>query len=352
MEDENHQELFLEYSFLGNTVEEYLIAVLILGAALVVLKLFRSFILKKLKLLAEKTPTEWDNILIEIIQGIRPPFYVFLSFFIAIQSLQLPDQIQQGINYILLVWVIYLLAVAVITFIDHLVKRKIESEEEGQTQSALYLLGRIAKGVVWIAALLFILSNVGVDISSFVATLGIVGVAVALAVQNILMDLFSAFSIYFDKPFKVGDFVKVGDQMGTVEYIGIKSTRLRSLSGEQLVISNRELTTAQVHNYKHLEEWRTLLHFDLDYQTTQHKLEKVPEIVQEVVESIENARFDRAHFQEFGEWGLRFEVVYYVLSSQYVDFMDVKQQVLLELKKRFKKEKLEFAFPTRVIYQK
>ena len=217
------------------------------------------------------------------------------------------------------------------------------------TLSALGFLGRL---VIWTAAVLLAVANMGVDVTAMVAGFGIGGVAVALAAQNILGDLFASASIVLDKPFVLGDFIVVGDEMGSVEYIGLKTTRLRSLSGEQLIFSNTDLLKSRIHNYKRMAERRVLFTVGVEYDTPYEKVAAIPAMLRQAIEAQKPVRFDRAHFAKYGDWALIFEVVYYVLSADYNVHMDVQQAINLELFRRFAEEKIEFAFPTRTVYQR
>jgi len=344
-----NESYFWSYSFLGNSLVDYLVAVLVFLLSLAVFKVFREVVLARL---ASRTQTDIDDTLIEIFRSIKPPFYFILSVYVTLLVLAVPAGVIQAVYYLLLIWVAYQAAVAGNILTDFLVSKKLAKDKQPQTQSALSVLARVAKGVIWVMVVLFVLSNMGINITSFVATLGIGGLAVALALQNILNDLFSSFSIYFDKPFEVGDFIVVGEHLGTVERIGIKSTRLRSLQGEEIVISNQELTSIRVQNFKKLKERRVVFSFGLEYGSPNDKLKQVPEILEKIVTDLDLARFDRAHFYSFGDSSLDFEVVYFLLSPDYNDYMNVQQSINLRLKEEIEKIGLNFAFPTRVIYQR
>lgn len=212
------------------------------------------------------------------------------------------------------------------------------------------VLGFIARMVLWSLALLMILDNVGVDITALVASLGIGGIAVALAVQNILGDIFASLSIALDKPFVVGDFIIVDKELGTVEYIGIKTTRVRSLTGEQIIFSNADLLKSRIRNYKRMAERRAVFTFGVTYATPAEKLERIPGTVRSIVEAQPHARFDRAHFKSYGDSSLDFEVVYYVGTPDYNVYMDIQQAINLALFRRFRDEDIAFALPTRTLY--
>jgi len=202
---------------------------------------------------------------------------------------------------------------------------------------------------IWALALVFMLDNLGVKISAVVAGLGIGGIAVALAAQAVLGDVFSYFVIFFDKPFEIGDFIIVGDKMGTVEQVGIKTTRLRALGGEVLVFSNTDLTGSRVHNYKKMQRRRIVFGLDVTYQTSAEKLRSVPALVKAAIDRCDKATFDRGHFATFGDSSLNFEFVYYVESADYNDYMDVQQAINLEVFADFEREGIEFAYPTQTL---
>jgi len=190
----------------------------------------------------------------------------------------------------------------------------------------------------------------GVDITALIAGLGIGGIAVALALQNVLGDLFASLSIVLDKPFVIGDFIIVDDLLGTVEHIGLKTTRVRSLFGEQLVFSNSDLLNSRIRNYKRMHERRIVFSLGVTYQTPYEKLAAIPDIIREIIELQEQVRFDRAHFKEYGDFALEFEIVYYMLVPDYNAYMDTQQAINLALYERFEKEGISFAYPTQTLY--
>jgi small-conductance mechanosensitive channel len=189
----------------------------------------------------------------------------------------------------------------------------------------------------------------GVEVDALIASLGIGSVAVALAVQNILGDLFASLSIALDQPFVVGDFVTVDEYGGTVEHIGLKSTRVRSLTGDQLVFSNSDLLGSRIRNYGRMEERRVSFALGVACDTPYEKLKEIPTIIQEIVESQSHMRFDRAHFKEYGEFSLNFEIVFHVLTPDYSTYMDARQAINLEIYRRFAEEGIELPYPTQTI---
>jgi len=334
----------------GNTIANYTIALSVFFGFLILFKLFQVAIIARLKKFAVKTKTDIDDTLIEIVRSLKPPFYSFLAFFFALKFLSVSDTIDKVVGAILVIWVILQAIIAVGILIDYVGKRMFAGDSDEGSRSAVGAIKLIAKIALWSIGLLMILSNLGIDVTSLIAGLGIGGIAIALAAQNILSDLFSSFSIYFDKPFAVGDFIVIGDKKGTVEKIGIKTTRIKALQGEELIISNQELTSAQIQNFKKLEERRADFSFGITYETPIEKIEKVSSMIESIIGEVPHARFDRAHFMEFGDSALNFAVVYYVESKNYVDYANAQQKINIAVLKKFASEGIEMAYPTQTLY--
>lgn len=212
---------------------------------------------------------------------------------------------------------------------------------------ALRFFGRLA---LWSVLVIVALENMGVKTTTLVAGLGISGIAVALAAQSVLRDLFASMAIIVDKSFVVGDFIIVDDLMGTVESIGIKTTRIRSLGGEQVVVPNSDLMTSRIRNYKLMSERRIVFTFGVVYETPYDRLAAIPQMTREIIEAQADVRFDRAHFKAYGDFALAFEVVYYVLNPDYNRYMDLQQAINLALFRRFSESGIVFAYPTQTVY--
>jgi len=193
------------------------------------------------------------------------------------------------------------------------------------------------------------LDNLGIDVTALVAGLGIGGVAVALAVQNVLGDLFASLSIILDKPFVIGDFLVIGEYMGSVEYVGLKTTRVRSLSGEQLVFSNSDLLKSRIRNYGRMYERRVVFNIGVTYDTPRELLKRIPGMIRAAVEAQDKTRFDRSHFMKYGDYALQFETVYYVLSPDYNVYMDIQQAIYLIIHEDFEQNHIDFAYPTQTL---
>lgn len=340
----------LEIPIWGNTVSEYAQALgLCLGIIIVLRVVVLNVLLPKLSRLSQKTKTDIDDTLIAIVKDIKPSFYLFISLFFAIRILSVHEYVEQVMYWMLIIWLTFIVIRALRIVLDYVFAKKIE-RESGNAVQALTILKKIAHAILWFFGILFLLSNMGINVTSVFAGLGIGGIAVALALQNILTDLFSSFAIYFDKPFEVGDFIIVGDKIGVVEKIGIKTTRIRALQGEEIVISNQELTNAQIQNFKELVERRVTFGFGVTYDTSNEKLERIKTIMQSIMEPINEVRYDRCHFYRFDDSALFFETVYFIHSGEYNTYMDIQERINLELKEAFEREKIDMAFPTQTIH--
>lgn len=343
---------FLQIEFFGNAAFNWIKAIVIFFIALGILKLLQVVLIVRLKKIFKKTKTELDDIVINAIDAIYWPFYVFAALYFAIQFIVVPQIIGKWAFYIFLFIVVYYAIKFLAELIDFAAKMVIAKKDGEQDVGIIKLITAAAKIVLWLGAIVLILSNMGYNVTSLIAGLGIGGVAIALALQNILGDLFSSLAIYFDKPFKVGDFVVLGDQMGTVKKIGIKTTRIQTPQGEELVVSNSELTKAQVRNFGVMERRRNLQHIGVTYDTPAEKLKRIPDMIKAIIEKQGNVDCDRIHFKSFGDSSLVFEVVYYVKTGDYKEFMDMQEKINLKIVEKFEQENIEIAFPTRTVYVK
>lgn len=343
---------FFAKTFYENPVWAWFLALGIAIGVFFALHVLRGVGLRRLKILAERTKTEVDNVLIAMLSQTKAFFLVILALYAATLVLALPARAEAAFRTLAVLAFFAQIAFwgqSLITFwIDRYTKRKLA--EDAATATTMGLLGFLAKLVLWMVIVLIALDHLGVEITTLIAGLGIGGIAVALAVQNVLGDLFASLSIVLDKPFVVGDFIIVDEYLGTVERIGLKTTRIRSLFGEQLVFSNNDLLRSRIRNYKRMYERRVVFSFGVTYQTPYEKLAAIPRIIREIIESQDQTRFDRAHFKEYGNFSLNFEVVYYVRSPDYNLYMDIQQAINLAIYNRFKEEGIEFAYPTQTVY--
>jgi small-conductance mechanosensitive channel len=211
-------------------------------------------------------------------------------------------------------------------------------------------IGMIGQIAIWAVVLLLCLENVGVDVTTLIAGVGIGGVAVAFAFKSILEDVFASLSIAFDKPFVIGDFIISGEHMGTVEKIGIKNIRIRSLSGEQIIINTNDILASRVRNYGRMYERRVVFTLGVEYGTPLETLRTIPGMIRTIIEAQEKTRFDRSHFKDYGDFSLNFETVYYILDPDYNRMMDIQQAINLDIYAAFDREGIAFAFPTQTLH--
>lgn len=339
------------YVFLNNTVRDWTICLSIILVSLVLLRIARVSIIYKVKALAARTTSNIDDFLVVLIQRSFMPMLYVLAFYFGLKYIQVSERIATVLHITVMVFVLFFflrMINSLVSFFFQKILTGTEEDEHREKQSRGIVL--IFQSIIWVVGFLFLINNLGYDITTLIAGMGIGGIAIALAAQTILGDLFSYFVIFFDKPFKIGDFITVQDKMGTVEYIGIKTTRLKTLNGEQLICSNTDLTNSRVHNYKRMQERRAVFSFGVLYSTPADKLKKIPQLVTRIIEAEEFVRFDRAHFKTFGDFSLNFEVVYYVLSPEYGVYMDIQQRLNLAIYELFEQEQIEFAFPTQTVY--
>jgi small-conductance mechanosensitive channel len=306
-----------------------------------------------MKKLALRTKKDVDDVFVEILASIKPSFHLIISIYLGFKYLYLSAKVLDTLQILFLSVLVYegiQIAQKIISFITYKALKK--EGEEKHAEITVKTFNVFIKIILWSLGLLLIMSNAGIDVTSLLAGLGIGGIAVALALQNILGDIFSSFSILIDKPFQVGDFIKIGDDLGIVEKIGIKTTRLKTLNGQMLIVSNKELTTIRVENFRQIEKRRSLFTIGLVYETPRDSLEKVPKIIKEIIEKQEKTEFDRCHFISYGDFSLNFEVSFYVAAETYSQFLDVVEKVNLEIYSSFKENNLSFAYPTNLQYQK
>ena len=275
-------------------------------------------------------------------------FIVILSLSLASTVLKLPERADRILMTVLTIVSFWQLGVwasaALLAWFER--KRQVAMEHDRAAVGSLGIIGFVLRMVVWVIVLMLTLDNLGINVTTLVAGLGVGGIAVALAVQNVLGDLLASLSITLDRPFVVGDFLIVGDFLGTVEHIGIKSVRLRSLGGEQIIMPNAELLGSRVRNYAQMPERRIVFTLDVTYDTPPSQLRKIPGMVRAIIESQKETRFDRGHFAKFSSYSLSFEFVYYVLSGDYNRFMDIQQSINFTIFEAFEREHIQFAYPT------
>ncbi len=343
----------LQGDYFGNPISAWLSAVALSIAVWLILPAAKGFATRRLSRAAQAAgPDSWQAAVLQITRRTGRLFLFVVGVYAGTTLLTLPTPVEAALGWTFVI-VAFLQAAL---WADHLVSVITEwrirqtDAAAASARNAVSLIRFVGRVAVWSVALLLMFSNLGIDVTALVAGLGIGGIAVALAAQNILGDLFASLAIILDKPFEVGDFIIVGDKMGTVERIGIKTTRIRSLTGEQLVVANADLLGSRVHNYKRMNERRVVFSIGVTYETPADKVEQLPALLKEIVEAREAVRFDRAHFKAYGDFALIFEIVYWVLDPDYNRFMDIQQSINLEIFKRFEALGVGFAYPTQTVH--
>ncbi len=338
-------------SYYGNELISWVRALVQFAVWLTVLPLARAFIARRLKKRTVDHPVAPLLLFRALVNATTRLFMLAAAVYLAMRWLVVSERLERIVGTAILVVTWYQVALWATATVRHLIEvRRGHELASSEGAASLNILRFVSMLVVWTVAFLMLLANLGVKIMPLVAGLGVGGVAIALAVQNVLGDLFASLSIALDKPFKVGDFLVMGDEKGTVERIGIKSTRLRSLSGEQIVMSNGDLLQSRVRNYGLLYERRAVFTIGIVYESPRELLPRVPEIIEEAIRAQPKTRFDRAHFASFGDFALVYEAVYFVLDPGYNTYMDVQQGINLRLVEEFARVGIEFAYPTNKQY--
>lgn len=343
---------FLDWIYFGNTVRTWLSALLLTIFAMLVLRIAMRLIIRRAIAISQRTETGIDDLVAHLLKNTRFLFLLVMSLYAGSLVLTLPQKVTRLVNSLAVIALLAQAAIWSTELLSYWITRyeRQKKEEDPGSVTVITALGFIGKIVLWSIILLIALANLGVNVTALIAGLGIGGIAVGLALQNILGDLFSSLSIVLDKPFVIGDFITVDNYLGSVEHIGLKTTRVRSLSGEELIFPNSDLTRSRIHNYKSLSERRVVFSIGVVYETPYEKLAAIPGMIQEIIEGQDQIRFDRAHFKDYGDFSLNFEIVYYVLHPDYNLYMDIQQAINLAILSRFNEEGIEFAYPTQTLF--
>ncbi len=342
------------YKIFGNSLLQIALAAGVLLVALAAVSVVKRLFEKRSSRAAEGEKPTFSLRMHRMRRYSFPLAYTVLAYLVLTTILTVPARHGKNL-YIAFVIIVSIFALRLVSFIikDSLkayLLRRDKERDAARVEKSISGISTFINIIVWSVGFIFIIDNIGFNISAIVTGLGIGGVAIALASQTVLHDLFSYFVIFFDEPFKIGDFIIIDDKMGTVEKIGIKTTRIQSLSGEQIVISNASLTNGRIHNYKRMEKRRVVQNIGVVYQTTPEQIEAIPHIVRKIIDSTSGVQFDRTHFKEYGDSGLIFEIVYYIMMPDFNYYMDRQHEINLEIFRKFSEMKIGFAYPTRTIF--
>ena len=344
----------LERQFLHNPLQVWLTAGITTAVIIVLGLLLRRLLASRLGTIAARTTNQLDDMVVELIRDTRAWIIIALALFAGLSQLAMPDReakYLESIAKLVLLWQAAVWGGSAITFwLKHYLTHRTTTQDRASI-AMVNTIGIGAKVLLWVLIALTALKSVfGVEITAWITGLGVTGIAVALAVQNILGDLLAALSIVFDKPFDVGDTIGVDTIIGTVEHIGLKTTRLRSISGEQIIVGNADLLKSRLRNYRRMYQRRAVFNLDVTFDTQPAILERLPGIVEEIITAQTPVKFDRCHVASFGESAIRLEAVYFVLDPDYRKYMDIQQAINLEILRRFAAERVSFAFPSRTVY--
>ena len=337
----------------ANSLQTWAIAALIALGTMLILLIARRYVLERVAGLIFARRQNIKTATKKLVQQTKFTFMLVVSIYAGSKVLIMPEGASTFIALVAGITFIIQIGIWAHTLVEAFITARREENlpEDPGSITTLNAISLISKGVIWTIVLLLVLDNIpGIQVTTLIASLGIGGIAIGLAVQNILGDLFASLSIALDKPFVIGDFIVVGEYRGNVEHVGLKSTRLRSISGEQLIFGNSDLLGSRIQNYKRMTRRRAVFNIGVTYQTPADKLADIPRMLKEIVEEQENATIDRAHFQTFGDFALIFEVVYFVEAPDYPMFMDIQQSINLQIFQAFEQAGIEFAYPTQTLF--
>lgn len=335
-------ERILNLSYFGNTVSEYLTCIGIIVAASLIIKVLRAVFLNRLNIRAKKTKSK----VLEFISINTDKFLIPLLYLAAVYTgitfLNLPRYLRRDVDTASIVITTFFAVRFVILVINYSIGYFFKARNEGETTS-LKGISTFISIAAWFIGLMFLLDNLGFKISTVIAGLGIGGIAVALAAQAVLGDFFSYFVIFFDRPFEIGDYITVDDKQGMVEKIGIKTTRLTSLTGEEIIFPNSNLTNSRIHNFKRMESRRVAFKTSVVNQTPALSLQEIPDIIKNIIGEVKDAKFDRSNLQSLGDNKFNFETVYYVSGPDYKKYMDIQQAINIRMYEEFEKRGIKIA---------
>ena len=338
-----------QYSFLNNSLEDWAVALAVSVAATVAMVFVRAFVLRRVEAMSRRTRTRIDDFVLTMLSRTYLLIIVVFGLYFGSTFLDLSVKQDRFVTRIAIASLLLQAAVWGDTGLRAWRDKFSVGPVDGERRQSSSVLCFISRLLLWVVVTLMILDNFGINITTLVASLGIGGVAVALATQNILGDLFASLSIMLDKPFEVGDFIIVGDVLGSVEHIGLKTTRVRGLGGEQVVFSNGELLKSRIHNHKRMQTRRVAFVLRVAYGTPEEALARIPDLIRDIIAAKQNIDFERAHFFSWGQWSLDFEVVYHYRSPDYIRHMDAQQAIFLDIYRRFQQEGIEFAQPLSIV---
>jgi small-conductance mechanosensitive channel len=331
-------------------------AVFLFAFLVVFLYIFKTIIVKRLRKIADNTKNDFDDVLVHIVQEINWIFYIVVSLYFSLRLFHFAGTAQRVINIVLLVVIVYQVIKSFQALIKYFTEKYIinyKKTHKKEDVAGIVMLSKIIMASLWFIGLLLIISNLGYNITSILAGLGIGGIAVALAIQNILDDMFSSFSLYFDKPFKTDDYIVVGNESGYVKKIGIKTTRLTTPQGEELIIPNKDLTTSRIQNFKRMRRRRVIFKIEVDQEnTSMPKIKNIPDIIRIVVDEAPHADLERVHLKNIQGNRIIYEIAFSLRTNDYTLYLDTQQYINFGIIEKFKKSKISLADPIAFVESK
>lgn len=336
--------------YFDNSVKDYCIALGFILLGLVLIKFLQKWLLQRVKKWADRTETNLDDYLLDGIENFVLPMAKFLVIYAGLNYLSLSNKVDKILHVAIIVIVTFYCVQLIASFLKLLLESHVRKQDQGEEKvKQMKGVMVVVTIVIWILGGVFLLNNLGYDVTAIVTGLGIGGIAIALALQNILGDLFNYFVIFFDRPFEIGDAIVLDDKNGTVEYIGIKTTRLKALGGEQLILSNSDLTKSRLHNFKRMQRRRIAFTLAVAYDTSVENLREIPDIIKRLVQEHKEITLDRVHFLAYGTHGLNFETVFFVETSDYNKYADIQQDINFKIFENFRQKGIQFAYPAQPI---
>ncbi len=337
----------LTYMILGNSLQSWIISILVLFLAFIFFKVLIGVLGKRCKSISEATINPYDDLICILLNKTNSLFIAVISLLIASKWLLLQPDMIKFINVLVVVSLWFQIGYWANHIIVYFIQTKKSESIDGREKTSLSAISTLSRFIIWSIVFILALDQIpGIEINALLTSLGIGGIAIGLALQNILGDLFASLSIAFDQPFVIGDFISVAEFSGTVEKIGLKSTRIRSIAGEELIFSNSDLLRSRIQNFKQMEKRRVNINLGVTYNTSIDNLKKIPSFLQSIVENQNDLKFDRANLSSMGDFSINFELIYWVNTPDYSTHMNLKEIVLLAVYEKFEANSIEIAFPT------
>ncbi len=334
--------------YLGNTLNDYFIALVIVFATFLVLTLIRIVVIGRISARRDKIKSGALRTVLDTFKKyLNTSLVLILSIYMGIQQLEIPEFFIQIMDFLVLAFIAWLIAKFIFNLLDSIVSQS--RETDSTNIHILEFFNLMTRGFVSVLLLLWLLTNLGVDVTSFLGGLAIFSLAIAFALKEILADIFASLVIFIDRPFEVGDSVKLDNDSGTIESIGIRSSRIRATEGYLIVMSNRELTNKRINNLKRMNQRRVSLTIQVSRRTPNAQLKKIPEYVKEIVTSNSGLIFNEVNLLNINTFSYDYELVYYVNTRDIKPHLSAKQEIMLSLLKKFEEENITIPYPTTTV---